>query len=188
MLLNCKYGSGFCSEMNCSYYISLASFSRCSWHALLLRPCLFMNINGNTIQKNIHDQICQKGSYTRTVSRHNFHRHLITISMEQQHVWLILLKVEQSAFPQTSFSSMSDVHECSGDLQMAPSYFDKQTAITTTQGQLLNLCRESKQWYLYSIYVTENSDVISCLARTYSHTMNTFHHYTNIIDVLEVCL
>ena len=42
--------------------------------------------------------------------------HLIATSMDQQHVCLILLKVEQSAFTQTSFSSLSDVHECSSGL------------------------------------------------------------------------
>ena len=44
------------------------------------------------------DQIYEKGSYTRTASRHTFHCHLLTTSMHQQHMCLILLKVEQSAF------------------------------------------------------------------------------------------
>ena len=48
--------------------------------------------------------------------------------MDQQHMCLILLKVEQSAFIQASFSSLSDVHEYSGYLQMAQSFLDKQTA------------------------------------------------------------
>ena len=81
----------------CPYYISLTSFSRCSWQALLLRPCLFMNINGKYNTKRIYvARFTKRGFYIRTVSRHNFHHHLITISMDQQHVWLILLKVEQS--------------------------------------------------------------------------------------------
>ena len=62
------------------------------------------------------DQICQKGSYTRTVSRHTFHRHLLATSMHQQDMCLLLLKVEQSAFTQAFFSSLSGVHECSGSL------------------------------------------------------------------------
>ena len=74
------------------------------------------------------DQICQKGSYTRTVSRHTFHHHLLDTSMHQQDVCLLLLKVEQSAFIQAFFSSLSGVHECSGNLYMAPSSFGKQTA------------------------------------------------------------
>ena len=41
---------------------------------------------------------------------------------------LMLLKVEQSAFTQTSFSSLSDVHEYSVGLQMAPSSLGKQMA------------------------------------------------------------
>ena len=56
----------------------------------------------------ICDQICQKGSYTRTVSSHTFHRHLIATSTDQQHMCLILLKVEQF----TSFSWLSDINEC----------------------------------------------------------------------------
>ena len=64
----------------------------------------------------ICDQICQKGSYTWTVSRHTFHRHLLTTSMHQRHMCLILLKVEQSAFIQAFFSSLYGIHECSGGL------------------------------------------------------------------------
>ena len=41
---------------------------------------------------------------------------------------LILLKLEQSAFTQASFASLSDVHKCSGGLQMVPSSLSKQTA------------------------------------------------------------
>ena len=48
--------------------------------------------------------------------------------MHQQHTCLILMKVEQSAFTQASFSSLSDIHECSGGLQMALSSLGKQTA------------------------------------------------------------
>ena len=38
-----------------------------------------------------------KGSYTCTVSRYTFYHHLIATSMDQQHMYLILLKVEQFA-------------------------------------------------------------------------------------------
>ena len=76
----------------------------------------------------ICDQICQKGSYTCTVSRHTFLRHLLATSMDQQHMCLILLKVKQSAFTQASFSSLSDVHEYSGGLQIIPSSLGKQRA------------------------------------------------------------
>ena len=67
-------------------------------------------------------------NYIRTVSRHTFHRHLLAASMHQQDMCLLLLKVEQSAFIQAFFSSLSGVHECSGSLQMAPSSLGKQTA------------------------------------------------------------
>ena len=65
------------------------------------------------------DQIFQKGSYTRTVSRHTFHRY---INAPTAHV-LILLKVEQSAFTQASFSSLSCIYEYLGGLSLG-----KQTA------------------------------------------------------------
>ena len=40
---------------------------------------------------------------------------------------LILLKVDQSNFTQISFSSLSDIHECSDGLQKVPSSLDKET-------------------------------------------------------------
>ena len=48
--------------------------------------------------------------------------------MQQQDMCLLLLKVEQSAFTQSFFSSLYGVHECSGSLEIAPSSFVKQTA------------------------------------------------------------
>ena len=54
--------------------------------------------------------------------------HLIGTSMDQQHIRLILLKVEQSAFTQASLSSLLDVHKYLGGLQMALSSLEKQTA------------------------------------------------------------
>ena len=74
------------------------------------------------------DQICQKESYTCTVSRHTFYHHLLATSMDQQHMCLILLKLEQSAFIQASFSSLFDIHKYLCDLRMAPSSLGKQTA------------------------------------------------------------
>ena len=76
---------------------------------------------------NAMDQIYQEGSYTRTVSRYTSHRHLLATSLHQQHMCLILLKVEQSAFTQAFFSSLSAVHECLGNFYMAPSSLGKQT-------------------------------------------------------------
>ena len=48
--------------------------------------------------------------------------------MDQQHVYLILLKDEHSTFTQAPFSSLSDIHECSGGLQMAPFSINKHIA------------------------------------------------------------
>ena len=62
--------------------------------------------NYSYIQLYKCNQICQKGSYTCTVSKHTFHHHLIATSMDQQHMYLILLKFKQSAFTQASFSSL----------------------------------------------------------------------------------
>ena len=77
---------------------------------------------------NTCDQICQKESYTHTVSRHTFYCHLLATSMDQKHICLILLKLEQSAFIQASLSSLFDIHKSFCDLRMAPSSLGKQTA------------------------------------------------------------
>ena len=67
----------------------------------------------------ICDQICQKGLiHAQLQDKQTFHRYLLATSMDQQHMCLILPKVEQSVFTQASFSSLSDIHECSGGLQM----------------------------------------------------------------------
>ena len=65
---------------------------------------------------SICDQICQKGSYAHTDSRHTFHRHMLPTSMHQQDMCLLLLKDEQSAFTQAFLSGLSGVHECLGSL------------------------------------------------------------------------
>ena len=63
---------------------------------------------------------------------HSFKTHFLSPSVSYingltAHV-LILLKLEQSAFTEASFSRLSDIQECSGGLQMAPSSLGKQTA------------------------------------------------------------
>ena len=40
---------------------------------------------GKEVLLCICDQICQRGPYTRTVSRHTFHCHLLATTMHQQH-------------------------------------------------------------------------------------------------------
>ena len=66
---------------------------------------------------------------------HNFKTHLslpfdsyINGSKVASYMCLVLLKFEQSTITQASFSSLSNIHECSGCLQMAPSSLDKQIA------------------------------------------------------------
>ena len=84
-----------------------------------------MDLTNNTMIVNLNCLTFHMGPnfpkgdlYTCTISRHTFHRQLIAVctSMDQQYMCLILLKVEQSAFTQASFPSLSDVHECSGGL------------------------------------------------------------------------
>ena len=65
--------------------------------------------------------------YTQSLKIH-FYCHLLATSMDQQHMCLILLELEQSAITQASFSSLSDVHECSSGLEMVQSSLGKQTA------------------------------------------------------------
>ena len=54
----------------------------------------------------------------RVLHMHSFKIHfsspfaMIATSMDQQHVCLIVVKVEHSAFTQASFLSLSDVHKC----------------------------------------------------------------------------
>ena len=64
-------------------------------------------------------------------SRSRVSRHTFSLSFDSyvnRPTTHVCNKAEQSAFTQASFSSLSDVHECSGGLQMAPSSLDKQTA------------------------------------------------------------
>ena len=72
-----------------------------------------VRVTGVQDLKDNCDQICQKGSYTCTDSRHTFHHHILATSMHQQDMCLLLLKDEQSAFTQAFLSSLSGIHECS---------------------------------------------------------------------------
>ena len=58
---------------------------------------------------NICDQICKKGSYTRTTSEHKFHHHTMDTSSDNPCVHVLWPADHQSAFPEAAFS---DVHEC----------------------------------------------------------------------------
>ena len=52
-------------------------------------------------------------------------------------------KVAQAAFAVACFLGLSDIHECSGGLQMAPSPLDKQTAsYDLPHGQLMSFAMD----------------------------------------------
>ena len=62
------------------------------------------------------DQICQKGSYTRTVSGLTFHSHSTDTTIDQQLMLVPLPKLQQPAFTEASFTGLSGIHGCSGGL------------------------------------------------------------------------
>ena len=64
----------------------------------------------------ICDQICQKGSYTCTVSGLTFHGHSTDTTIDQQFMLVPLPNLQWSAFTEVSFSGLSGVHGCSGGL------------------------------------------------------------------------
>ena len=65
------------------------------------------------------DQICQKGSYTRTASGLTFHYHSTDATIDQQFMLVPLPNLQRSAFTEASFTGLSGVHGCSGGLLMA---------------------------------------------------------------------
>ena len=65
---------------------------------------------------HICDQICQKGSYTRTVSGLTFHYHSTGTTIDQQFILVPLPNLQQFAFTEASFTGLSGVHGCSGGL------------------------------------------------------------------------
>ena len=52
----------------------------------------------------------------------------VHINYQFSHGQILVLKAAQAAFAVACFWGLSDVHECLGDLEMAPSPLDKQTA------------------------------------------------------------
>ena len=72
----------------------------------------------------------------------HFHRHLLVASMDQQHMSLTLLKVEQPAFTQASFSSLSDVHKRLDGIQMAPFSLDVETPTDLSHDWLMNFAMD----------------------------------------------
>ena len=65
----------------------------------------------------ICDQICQKGSYTRTVLGLTFHYHSTDTTIDQQFMLVPLPKFQWSAFTEASFTGLSaGIRGCSGGL------------------------------------------------------------------------
>ena len=64
----------------------------------------------------ICDQICQKGSYTGTVSGLTFHYHLTDTTIDQQFMLVPLPNLQRSAFTEASITGLSGVHGCLGGL------------------------------------------------------------------------
>ena len=73
------------------------------------------------------DQICQKGSYTRTVLGLTFHYHSTDTTIDQQFMLVPLPNLQRSAFTEASFTGLSGVHGCSDDLLMASTCPARQT-------------------------------------------------------------
>ena len=88
--------------------------------------------------------MCQKGSYTRTGSRHTFHCHLIVIYINCMIFVCNREKVKQSVLIQASFPTLYDVQKCSDGLLIAPSPFDKQSQTAAS-------CKSSPHDWLISL-------------------------------------
>ena len=76
---------------------------------------------------DICDQICRKGSYTRTASGLTFHYHSTDTTIDQQFMLVPLPNLLRSAFTEASFTGLSGVHGCSGGLLMASAFPARQT-------------------------------------------------------------
>ena len=64
----------------------------------------------------ICDHICQKGSYTPTVSGLTFHGHSTDTTIDQQFMLVPLPKLQRPAFTEASFTGLSGIHGCLGRL------------------------------------------------------------------------
>ena len=92
------------------------------------------------LSTEICDQICQKGSYTRTASGLTFHYHSTDTTIDQQFMLVPLPNLQRSAFTEASFTGLSGVHGCSGGLLMASACPARQTdGRESPQGWLVRL-------------------------------------------------
>ena len=91
-------------------------------------------------------------------SKAHFHHQMIAAHSTWQFSQILVLKVAQGAFAVACFWGLSDVHECSGGLQMAPSPLDEQIAfwLMSLVMNLAALCDmwRSKwhQWMLFGYF------------------------------------
>ena len=104
--------------------LTLSCFYICMYSWYFVFKCIF---NHFEVHIDICDWICQMGLI------HAEFQDILFIAICWLHQWtnstyvcLILLKVEQSASTQASFSSLSDIYECLCGLQMAQSSLDRQ--------------------------------------------------------------
>ena len=65
--------------------------------------------------------------HTHNIKIH-FHHQTIAVHVNWQFSQVLMLKVVQAAFAVVSFWGFSDIHECSGHLQIPPYPLNKQTA------------------------------------------------------------
>ena len=116
----------------------------------------------------ICDQICQKGSYTCTVSRHTFLLPFVSyISGPTAHVFNTA-ESWRVHFHSNLFSSLSDINECSGGIQMATSCLGKQTVdcdsphdwLMSLAIDLASLCDMWRwKWYQWKSFGVFSEDI-----------------------------
>ena len=75
------------------------------------------------------------------MSKDRFHQYSKATSIHKQCMCVLLPTANQSAFSETAFTGLSDVHECSGGLQLALVAIDeKQPGRNSSHNCLMLLC------------------------------------------------
>ena len=118
LLFHCQWNHCNCMApilMHCPFKASWLCVVFKKWWSYFVAPTPSFLYN-LVILANMWPDLPKGVLYTYRFKRHSFYRHLLTTSMHQQDICLLLLKVEQSAFTQALFSSLSGIHECSGSL------------------------------------------------------------------------
>ena len=107
------------------YWVGTPSFNVCNVSLTVLASMNIIHYDYDYAY--ICDQICQKGSYTRTASGLTFHYHSTDTTIDQQFMLVPLPNLQRSAFNEASFTGLSGVHGCSGGLLMASACPARQT-------------------------------------------------------------